>query len=75
MTKNNNLLMNSQFWIPDLKVGILDIIVSLSDEVIKQEALWQGMVKKVTQFMADVLEDSKDRMLENQLPNEVDLVM
>lgn len=50
-------------------------MVSLSDDLVRMDAFIQGVVKKVTQFMANVLEDSKDRVLENLLPNDVDLVM
>ncbi|XP_043363402.1 V-type proton ATPase subunit C 1 isoform X2 [Dermochelys coriacea] len=73
-TKNNNLSNNSKFNIPDLKVGTLDILVGLSDELAKLDAFVEGVVKKVAQYMADVLEDSKDKVQENLLANGVDLV-
>ncbi|XP_037748094.1 V-type proton ATPase subunit C 1 isoform X2 [Chelonia mydas] len=73
-TKNNNLSTNSKFNIPDLKVGTLDILVGLSDELAKLDAFVEGVVKKVAQYMADVLEDSKDKVQENLLANGVDLV-
>nr|KAF6426085.1 ATPase H+ transporting V1 subunit C1 [Molossus molossus] len=59
-TKNNNLAVSSKFNIPDLKVGTLDVLVGLSDELAKLDAFVEGVVKKVAQYMADVLEDSKD---------------
>ncbi|KAM9304621.1 V-type proton ATPase subunit C 1 isoform 2-T3 [Morus bassanus] len=73
-TKNNNLSTNSKFNIPDLKVGTLDVLVGLSDELAKLDAFVEGVVKKVAQYMADVLEDSKDKVQENLLANGVDLV-
>uniref|UniRef100_A0A7M4FTY5 V-type proton ATPase subunit C n=1 Tax=Crocodylus porosus TaxID=8502 RepID=A0A7M4FTY5_CROPO len=73
-TKNNNLSINSKFNIPDLKVGTLDVLVGLSDELAKLDAFVEGVVKKVAQYMADVLEDSKDKVQENLLANGVDLV-
>ncbi|NWU61922.1 VATC1 ATPase, partial [Pterocles burchelli] len=66
-TKNNNLSTNSKFNIPDLKVGTLDALVGLSDELAKLDAFVEGVVKKVAQYMADVLEDSKDKVQENLL--------
>ncbi|NXL44482.1 VATC1 ATPase, partial [Podilymbus podiceps] len=68
-TKNNNLSTNSKFNIPDLKVGTLDVLVGLSDELAKLDAFVEGVVKKVAQYMADVLEDSKDKVQENLLAN------
>uniref|UniRef100_A0A9L0SIW5 V-type proton ATPase subunit C n=1 Tax=Equus caballus TaxID=9796 RepID=A0A9L0SIW5_HORSE len=73
-TKNNNLAISSKFNIPDLKVGTLDVLVGLSDELAKLDAFVEGVVKKVAQYMADVLEDSKDKVQENLLANGVDLV-
>ncbi|XP_036193861.1 V-type proton ATPase subunit C 1 isoform X2 [Myotis myotis] len=73
-TKNNNLAVSSKFNIPDLKVGTLDVLVGLSDELAKLDAFVEGVVKKVAQYMADVLEDSKDKVQENLLANGVDLV-
>ncbi|XP_062346744.1 V-type proton ATPase subunit C 1 isoform X3 [Cinclus cinclus] len=73
-TKHNNLSINSKFNIPDLKVGTLDVLVGLSDELAKLDAFVESVVKKVAQYMADVLEDSKDKVQENLLANGVDLV-
>ncbi|KAM4908198.1 V-type proton ATPase subunit C 1 isoform 3-T6 [Sylvia borin] len=73
-TKHNNLSTNSKFNIPDLKVGTLDVLVGLSDELAKLDAFVESVVKKVAQYMADVLEDSKDKVQENLLANGVDLV-
>ncbi|XP_044524649.1 V-type proton ATPase subunit C 1 [Gracilinanus agilis] len=70
----NNLSHNSKFNIPDLKVGTLDVLVGLSDELAKLDAFVEGVVKKVAQYMADVLEDSRDKVQENLLANGVDLV-
>ncbi|NXM78683.1 VATC1 ATPase, partial [Serilophus lunatus] len=68
-TKSNNLSTNSKFNIPDLKVGTLDVLVGLSDELAKLDAFVESVVKKVAQYMADVLEDSKDKVQENLLAN------
>ncbi|NXC25079.1 VATC1 ATPase, partial [Campylorhamphus procurvoides] len=68
-TRHNNLSTNSKFNIPDLKVGTLDVLVGLSDELAKLDAFVESVVKKVAQYMADVLEDSKDKVQENLLAN------
>ncbi|KAL3060718.1 hypothetical protein OYC64_015130 [Pagothenia borchgrevinki] len=73
-TRNNNLSTNHKFNIPDLKVGTLDVLVGLSDELAKLDSFVDSVVKKVAQYMADVLEDSRDKVQENLLANGVDLV-
>lgn len=73
-TRTNNLSNNHKFNIPDLKVGTLDVLVGLSDELAKLDSFVESVVKKVAQYMADVLEDSRDKVQENLLANGVDLV-
>uniref|UniRef100_A0AAY3ZZV3 V-type proton ATPase subunit C n=1 Tax=Denticeps clupeoides TaxID=299321 RepID=A0AAY3ZZV3_9TELE len=73
-TRTNNLSTNYKFNIPDLKVGTLDVLVGLSDELAKLSSFVESVVKKVAQYMADVLEDSRDKVQENLLANGVDLV-
>ncbi|XP_067267256.1 V-type proton ATPase subunit C 1-B [Chanodichthys erythropterus] len=73
-TQNNSLSTNHKFNMPELKVGTLDILVGLSDELAKLDSFVESVVKKVAQYMADVLEDSRDKVQENLLANGVDLV-
>ncbi|XP_012676906.1 V-type proton ATPase subunit C 1-A [Clupea harengus] len=73
-TRTNNLSTNHKFNIPDLKVGTLDVLVGLSDELAKLDSFVESVVKKVAQYMADVLEDSRDKVQENLLANGVDLI-
>ncbi|XP_078253888.1 V-type proton ATPase subunit C 1-A [Rhinoraja longicauda] len=73
-SRSNNLSTNFKFAIPDLKVGTLDVLVGLSDELAKLDSFIEGVVKKVAQYMADVLEDSRDKVQENLLASGVDLV-
>ncbi|CAF99371.1 unnamed protein product, partial [Tetraodon nigroviridis] len=68
-TRTNNLSVNNKFNIPDLKVGTLDVLVGLSDELAKLDTFVESVVKKVAQYMADVLEDSRDKVQENLLAN------
>uniref|UniRef100_A0A3Q3XK75 V-type proton ATPase subunit C n=1 Tax=Mola mola TaxID=94237 RepID=A0A3Q3XK75_MOLML len=73
-TRTNNLSLNHKFNIPDLKVGTLDVLVGLSDELAKLDSFVESVVKKVSHYMADVLEDSRDKVQENLLANGVDLL-
>ncbi|XP_016359786.1 V-type proton ATPase subunit C 1-B-like isoform X1 [Sinocyclocheilus anshuiensis] len=73
-TSQTNLSTNHKFNIPELKVGTLDILVGLSDELAKLDSFVESVVRKVAQYMDDVLEDSRDKVQENLLANGVDLV-
>uniref|UniRef100_A0A8D3E021 V-type proton ATPase subunit C n=1 Tax=Scophthalmus maximus TaxID=52904 RepID=A0A8D3E021_SCOMX len=73
-SRTNNLSTNNKFNIPDLKVGTLDVLVGLSDELAKLDTFVESVVKKVAQYMADVLEDSRDKVQENLLANGVDVI-
>ncbi|KAG7256071.1 hypothetical protein CRUP_029566 [Coryphaenoides rupestris] len=52
-TRTASLSANHKFNIPDLKVGTLDVLVGLSDELAKLDGFVEGVVKKVAQYMAD----------------------
>uniref|UniRef100_A0A8D3BM22 V-type proton ATPase subunit C n=1 Tax=Scophthalmus maximus TaxID=52904 RepID=A0A8D3BM22_SCOMX len=43
-TRNNNLSTNHKFNIPDLKVGTLDVLVGLSDELAKLDSFVEGRI-------------------------------
>lgn len=73
-TQTSNLSTNHKFNMPELKVGTLDVLVGLSDELAKLDSFVESVVRKVAQYMADVLEDSRDKVQENLLANGVDLV-
>ncbi|XP_067281972.1 V-type proton ATPase subunit C 1-B [Pseudorasbora parva] len=72
-TQTSNLSTNHKFNMPELKVGTLDVLVGLSDELAKLDSFVESVVRKVAQYMADVLEDSRDKVQENLLANGVDL--
>ncbi|XP_064911988.1 V-type proton ATPase subunit C 2 isoform X1 [Columba livia] len=69
VTSKSNLSSNSKFHIPDLKVGTLDALVGLSDELGKLDSFAESVMKKIAQYIGEVLEDSKDKVQENLLAN------
>ncbi|XP_070564896.1 V-type proton ATPase subunit C 1-B-like [Ptychodera flava] len=71
--KEQSLSANHKVNIPDLKVGTLDVLVGLSDELGKLDAFVEGVARKVAQYLGDVLEDQRDKLAENLLANGVDL--
>lgn len=72
--KQNQLSTNYKFHIPDLKVGTLDVLVGLSDELGKLDTFCEGVARKVAHYLGEVLEDQRDKLQENLLANGMDLV-
>lgn len=71
--KQNNLSSNFKFPIPDLKVGTLDQLVGLSDDLGKLDSYVEGVTRKIAAYLREVLEDQRDKLAENLLANNVDL--
>ncbi|XP_032639237.1 V-type proton ATPase subunit C 2 isoform X1 [Chelonoidis abingdonii] len=69
VTSKANLSSNNKFLIPDLKVGTLDALVGLSDELGKLDSFAESIIKKIAQYIGEVMEDSKDKVQENLLAN------
>lgn len=68
-SKQNSLCENFKFHIPDLKVGTLDQLVGLSDDLGKLDAYVETITRKVAIYLGDVLEDQRDKLVENLLAN------
>ncbi|WAR01761.1 VATC-like protein [Mya arenaria] len=69
----NNISTNYKFNLPDLKVGTLDTLVGLSDDLGKLDTYCEGISKKVATYLGEVLDDQRDKLQENLLANGVDL--
>ncbi|PNF40254.1 V-type proton ATPase subunit C [Cryptotermes secundus] len=72
-SKQNNLSVNYKFHIPDLKVGTLDQLVGLSDDLGKLDNYVEQVTRKVAAYLGEVLEDQRDKLHENLLANNSDL--
>lgn len=72
-SKQHELSLNYKFHIPDLKVGTLDQLVGLSDDLGKLDSFVDQVTHKVAQYLGDVLEDTKDKLHENLMANNMDL--
>ncbi|XP_067632393.1 V-type proton ATPase subunit C isoform X2 [Eurosta solidaginis] len=68
-SKQNNLCNNYKFHIPDLKVGTLDQLVGLSDDLGKLDVYVEQITRKVAAYLGEVLEDQRDKLHENLLAN------
>ena len=47
------------------KVGTLDVLVGLSDDLAKLDSFTEAVTRKIASYFADVLEDQKDKLAEN----------
>lgn len=72
-SKQNNLCENFKFHIPDLKVGTLDQLVGLSDDLGKLDAYVETTTRKISAYLGDVLEDQRDKLYENLQANNNDM--
>lgn len=72
-SKQNSLCVNYKFQIPDLKVGTLDQLVGLSDDLGKLDAFVEQVTRKVASYLGEVLEDQRDKLQENLTANNSDL--
>jgi len=70
----NNLSSNWKFAVPDLKVGTLDQLVGLSDDLGKLDTYVEQVSRKIALYLGEVLEDQRDKLAENLLANGVDLI-
>uniref|UniRef100_A0A1I7TQI8 V-type proton ATPase subunit C n=1 Tax=Caenorhabditis tropicalis TaxID=1561998 RepID=A0A1I7TQI8_9PELO len=60
-----NISTNSKYLIPDLKVGTLDQLVGLSDDLSKLDTSAEGVIRKLVQYFTEVLEEDKSKIAEN----------
>lgn len=65
--KYPDLCQNYQFNIPDLKVGTLDTLVGLSDDLAKLDQYVESVCLKLANSISDTLETRKEMPLKEQL--------
>ncbi|KAA0192899.1 Atp6v1c [Hyalella azteca] len=70
---DNQLSINHPFHIPDLKVGTLDQLVGLSDDLARLDTFVESVMRKTAHYLGEVLEDQRDKLQENLLANQVNL--
>lgn len=56
-----------RFNLPELKVGTLDTLVALSEELTKHDTYIEGLLRKVVVSLLDVLDGERDKLKENLL--------
>lgn len=71
-TEAQHLSQNWKFALPELKVGTLDTLVGLSDELGKLDILVESIVRKVAGYFMEVLEEKQENALENLKVNSME---
>lgn len=56
VTSAADLTTNYKFSIPDLRVGTLDSLVALSDQLTKLDPFVESLVRHIAQYIADILD-------------------
>ncbi|XP_022908903.2 V-type proton ATPase subunit C-like [Onthophagus taurus] len=69
----SKLSRNYKFHIPDLKVGTLDQLVGLSDDLGKLDSFTDQVTRKVVSYLSEVLEDRSNKLYENLKANNSDV--
>lgn len=72
-TTKHQLSVNWKFPVPDLKVGTLDQLVGLSDDLGKLDVYVEQATRKVANYLGDVLDDQREKLGENLMANGTDL--
>lgn len=70
-SKVEDLAMIYKFNLPELKVGTLDTLVGLSDDLGKLDQQVESIVKKLANYFLDVLEEKQEKVLENLQVNDM----
>jgi len=60
-TDEADLSINYKFPIPDLKVGTLDSLMSLSDDLVKMDSHVENVTRKIAAQLFDILEPKADK--------------
>lgn len=71
--KQNDLCKNFKFHIPDLKVGTLDQLVGLSDELTKLDSYVESICHKLAASLQDTLENKHNSVIEHLQANGQDI--
>lgn len=71
--ETSNYSTNFRFNVPELKVGTLDVLVGLSDDLGKLDSFCETIAKKVSHYLGDVLEEDRDKLHDNLKANGQDL--
>ncbi|XP_051725176.1 V-type proton ATPase subunit C 1-A [Ctenopharyngodon idella] len=69
----SGLATSSRFHVPELKVGTLDVLLGVSDDLSRLDSYTEGVMRQTSQCLGEVMEEFSGKLLESMLANGVDL--
>ncbi|KAK9959275.1 hypothetical protein ABG768_009409 [Culter alburnus] len=69
----SGLATSSRLHVPELKVGTLDVLLGLSDDLSRLDSYTEGVMRQTSQCLGEVMEEFSGKLLESMLANGVDL--
>ncbi|XP_067310830.1 V-type proton ATPase subunit C 1-A [Pseudorasbora parva] len=69
----SGLATSSRFPVPELKVGTLDVLLGVSDDLSRLDSYTEGVMRQTSQCLGEVMEEFSGKLLESMLTNGVDL--
>ncbi|KAL1258362.1 hypothetical protein QQF64_011606 [Cirrhinus molitorella] len=63
------LVTSSRFHIPELKVGTLDVLLGVSDDLSRLDSYTEGVMRQTSQCLGEVMEEFSGKLLESMLAN------
>uniref|UniRef100_A0A673KGZ1 V-type proton ATPase subunit C n=1 Tax=Sinocyclocheilus rhinocerous TaxID=307959 RepID=A0A673KGZ1_9TELE len=73
VSAKTGLATSSRIHIPELKVGTLDVLLGVSDDLSRLDSYTEGVMRQTSQCLGEVMEEFSGKLLESMLANGVDL--
>uniref|UniRef100_A0A671N3I1 V-type proton ATPase subunit C n=1 Tax=Sinocyclocheilus anshuiensis TaxID=1608454 RepID=A0A671N3I1_9TELE len=73
VSAKTGLATSSRIHIPELKVGTLDVLLGVSDDLSRLDSYTEGVMRQTSQCLGEVMEEFSGKLLESMLVNGVDL--
>ncbi|XP_056111824.1 V-type proton ATPase subunit C 1-B [Rhinichthys klamathensis goyatoka] len=65
----SGLATSSRFNVPELKVGTLDVLLGVSDDLSRLDTYTEGVMRQTSQCLGEVMEEFSGKLLESVLAN------
>ncbi|XP_058605956.1 V-type proton ATPase subunit C 1-A isoform X2 [Onychostoma macrolepis] len=69
VSAKTGLATSSRFHIPELKVGTLDVLLGVSDDLSRLDSYTEGVMRQTSQCLGEVMEEFSGKLLESMLAN------
>ncbi|XP_052002001.1 V-type proton ATPase subunit C 1-B [Xyrauchen texanus] len=69
ITAKTGLATSYRFHVPELKVGTLDVLLGVSDDLSKLDTFTEGVIRQTSQCLGEVMDEFSGKLLEIMLVN------